>query len=116
MFLKKIMGVTTPAYLPIRNVGHTSFLLFEILVDAVFDNLASLFRYLLKSEIFIAISPKFLVVTLFSFHPTVCTGFIVFRASRSNISHTTPRLVYKWFLLIYKMSYAVGIIGYASVE
>ena len=47
--------------------------------------------------------------TIFTF--TVCTGFIVFRASRASISRSTPRLVYKWFLLIYKMSYAVGIIG-----
>jgi len=25
------------------------------------------------------------------------------------------RLVYKWFLLIYKMSYATGIVGYMAV-
>ena len=28
---------------------------------------------------------------------------------------TTPRLVYKWFLLIYKISYFVGIFGYLTM-
>lgn len=28
------------------------------------------------------------------------------------ISGTTPRLVYKWFYFIYKLSYALGIVGY----
>jgi RING finger protein 121 len=28
---------------------------------------------------------------------------------------TTPRLVYKWFLLIYKVSYCTGIFGYFTM-
>lgn len=39
-------------------------------------------------------------------------GFVSFRATRKPLVGTTPRLVYKWFLLIYKVSYAIGIAGY----
>jgi len=46
---------------------------------------------------------------------SVVTGFIVFRASQPVLGCSTPRLVYKWFLFIYKMSYATGIIGYIIV-
>uniref|UniRef100_UPI00358E9544 E3 ubiquitin ligase Rnf121-like isoform X1 n=1 Tax=Myxine glutinosa TaxID=7769 RepID=UPI00358E9544 len=46
---------------------------------------------------------------------SVITSYIIFRATRKPLSGTTPRLVYKWFLLIYKMSYATGILGYIAV-
>ncbi|XP_042667320.1 RING finger protein 121 isoform X4 [Centrocercus urophasianus] len=55
---------------------------------------------------------RFLVVwVLFS----AVTAFVTFRATRKPLVQTTPRLVYKWFLLIYKMSYATGIVGYMAV-
>ncbi|XP_019355931.1 E3 ubiquitin ligase RNF121 isoform X2 [Alligator mississippiensis] len=55
---------------------------------------------------------RFLVIwVLFS----TVTAFITFRATRKPLVQTTPRLVYKWFLLIYKMSYATGIVGYMAV-
>ncbi|XP_049791887.1 RING finger protein 121 [Schistocerca nitens] len=41
------------------------------------------------------------------------TGFIVRKAMQKPILGTTPRLVYKWFYFLYKLSYALGIIGYA---
>ncbi|XP_025902862.1 RING finger protein 121, partial [Nothoprocta perdicaria] len=43
------------------------------------------------------------------------TAFVTFRATRKPLVQTTPRLVYKWFLLIYKLSYATGIVGYMAV-
>ncbi|OXB62456.1 hypothetical protein ASZ78_013800 [Callipepla squamata] len=55
---------------------------------------------------------RFLVIwVLFS----AVTAFVTFRATRKPLVQTTPRLVYKWFLLIYKMSYATGIVGYMAV-
>ncbi|XP_048776384.1 E3 ubiquitin ligase Rnf121-like isoform X2 [Ostrea edulis] len=46
---------------------------------------------------------------------SIITGFIAFKATRKPISGSTPRLVYKWFLVIYKISYFLGIVGYMSV-
>jgi RING finger protein 121 len=43
---------------------------------------------------------------------SVITGFVSFKATRKPIAGTTPRLVYKWFLLAYKLSYGIGIAGY----
>ncbi|XP_069409583.1 E3 ubiquitin ligase RNF121 isoform X4 [Ovis canadensis] len=55
---------------------------------------------------------RFLVIwILFS----TVTAFVTFRATRKPLVQTTPRLVYKWFLLIYKISYATGIVGYMAV-
>ncbi|XP_018775683.1 RING finger protein 121 isoform X8 [Serinus canaria] len=55
---------------------------------------------------------RFLVIwVLFS----AVTAFVTFRATRKPLVQTTPRLVYKWFLLIYKISYATGIVGYMAV-
>nr|XP_031536813.1 uncharacterized protein LOC102537798 isoform X4 [Vicugna pacos] len=55
---------------------------------------------------------RFLVIwILFS----AITAFVTFRATRKPLVQTTPRLVYKWFLLIYKISYATGIVGYMAV-
>uniref|UniRef100_A0A8D0L9V1 Ring finger protein 175 n=1 Tax=Sphenodon punctatus TaxID=8508 RepID=A0A8D0L9V1_SPHPU len=46
---------------------------------------------------------------------SVITSYIIFRATRKPLSGRTPRLVYKWFLLIYKLSYAIGIVGYLTI-
>lgn len=52
---------------------------------------------------------RFVIVwTLFS----IVTGFVTFKATRKPLAGGTPRLVYKWFLFIYKLSYALGMIGY----
>ncbi|XP_018580148.1 RING finger protein 121 [Anoplophora glabripennis] len=40
------------------------------------------------------------------------TSLIVRKAIQKPIERTTPRLVYKWFLLLYKLSYILGLIGY----
>uniref|UniRef100_W5MPH9 Ring finger protein 175 n=1 Tax=Lepisosteus oculatus TaxID=7918 RepID=W5MPH9_LEPOC len=46
---------------------------------------------------------------------SVITSYVIFRATRKPLSGRTPRMVYKWFLLIYKLSYAVGIVGYVAI-
>ncbi len=46
---------------------------------------------------------------------TVITTYVNFRATRSPIARTTPRLFYKWFLLVHKVTYALGIIGYVGL-
>ncbi|KAH1169827.1 hypothetical protein KIL84_000812 [Mauremys mutica] len=51
---------------------------------------------------------------------SVITSYIIFRATRKPLSGRTARnvffrLVYKWFLLIYKLSYAIGIVGYLAI-
>ena len=43
------------------------------------------------------------------------TSFVTKRSLEKPIQGTTPRLVYKWFLLIYKISYFIGIFGYITM-
>ncbi|XP_043222647.1 RING finger protein 121-like isoform X1 [Amphibalanus amphitrite] len=43
---------------------------------------------------------------------TCITLMIGFKAMKKPLDGTTPRLVYKWFLLLYKVSYGLGIVGY----
>ncbi|KAM6206107.1 LOW QUALITY PROTEIN: RING finger protein 175 [Sarcoramphus papa] len=38
-----------------------------------------------------------------------------FRATCKPLSGRTPQWVYKWFLLIYKVGYAIGIVGYLVI-
>ncbi|XP_015520256.1 E3 ubiquitin ligase Rnf121 isoform X1 [Neodiprion pinetum] len=50
---------------------------------------------------------------IFLWHVFSCiTWLIVRKALQRPIQGTTPRLVYKWFYFIYKLSYTLGIIGY----
>ncbi|MEQ2169312.1 hypothetical protein GOODEAATRI_023945, partial [Goodea atripinnis] len=53
---------------------------------------------------------------------SVITSYIIFRATRKPLVFLVPlttclisRMVYKWFLLIYKLSYAVGVLGYLAI-
>lgn len=46
---------------------------------------------------------------------TLITTYVNYRATRSPIARTTPRLFYKWFLLVHKVTYALGIIGYVGL-
>lgn len=43
---------------------------------------------------------------------TILTAVVMRKALVKPIQGSTPRLVYKWFYFIYKLSYALGIIGY----
>ncbi|RHZ74341.1 hypothetical protein Glove_226g36 [Diversispora epigaea] len=44
---------------------------------------------------------------------SLANTWVLYQASRKPLDHKTPRLVYKWFSIVYKVSYAVGIIGYS---
>ncbi|XP_033103768.1 RING finger protein 121-like isoform X2 [Anneissia japonica] len=46
---------------------------------------------------------------------SIITGYIIFKATRKPLPGNTPRLVYKWFYILYKLSYALGIAGYSIV-
>ncbi|CAO1413523.1 unnamed protein product [Diamesa serratosioi] len=43
---------------------------------------------------------------------SLITGVVMRKAYQKPIQGNTPRLVYKWFLFIYKLSYGLGIVGY----
>eukprot|EP01134_Creolimax_fragrantissima_P002166 CFRG2166T1 len=43
---------------------------------------------------------------------SVITGWVTFKATRKPLHSRTPKLVYNYFLLMYKICYAVGLIGY----
>lgn len=43
---------------------------------------------------------------------TLITSFVVRRVAEKPLAPTSPRLVYKWFLLLHKVSYGLGIFGY----
>ncbi|XP_078038062.1 E3 ubiquitin ligase Rnf121 isoform X1 [Augochlora pura] len=43
------------------------------------------------------------------------TGLVVRKAVQKPIVGTTPRLVYKWFLFIYTLSFVLGIVSYVIV-
>ncbi|NXO60704.1 RN175 protein, partial [Aramus guarauna] len=46
---------------------------------------------------------------------SVITSYITFRAACKSLSGRTLRLAYKWFLLIYKLSCAIRIVGYLAI-
>uniref|UniRef100_F1L5A0 RING finger protein 121 n=1 Tax=Ascaris suum TaxID=6253 RepID=F1L5A0_ASCSU len=55
---------------------------------------------------------RFLVTwVLYSLFSTL----IWYKATRPQISGTTPRFVYKWFLFLHKLSYVLGIAGYLLI-
>ncbi|VDM71933.1 unnamed protein product, partial [Strongylus vulgaris] len=43
---------------------------------------------------------------------TICSTWIWRKSTEDHISGTTPRLVYKWFLFLHKLSYVLGVAGY----
>jgi len=45
---------------------------------------------------------------------TLCTLFILRQASRHPLNKTTPRLVYTWFIFLYRICYVVASVGYFS--
>ena len=43
---------------------------------------------------------------------TAANSVVALKAIRSHVTGATPRIVYKWFLLLHKLSYVLGIAGY----
>ncbi|GES86971.1 RING finger protein 175 [Rhizophagus clarus] len=43
---------------------------------------------------------------------SIANSWVLYLASRKPLDHQTPRLVYKWFSVVYKVSYAVGTDGF----
>ncbi|KAI5703793.1 hypothetical protein M8J76_007385 [Diaphorina citri] len=46
---------------------------------------------------------------------SVITGLVAKKVTQSPIERTTPRLVYKWFYFLYKLSLFLGIVGYIII-
>jgi len=46
---------------------------------------------------------------------TIITLFVIWKATRFPVNPTTPRLVYKWFYNVHRVTYALGIIGYLII-
>lgn len=43
---------------------------------------------------------------------TALSGFVLYKTLEKPLHRATPRLVYKWFYLVHKGSYGIGILGY----
>jgi len=43
---------------------------------------------------------------------SLATFFVVYKATRRRLQVYTPRLVYRWFLFVYQVTYFLGIVGY----
>ncbi|KAI9143220.1 hypothetical protein BKA69DRAFT_1062954, partial [Paraphysoderma sedebokerense] len=55
---------------------------------------------------------RFIVIwTIFA----ILNSWVLYRATRRPISSKTPRLVYKWYSVMYKLCYAVGVFGYTMM-
>ncbi|KAK4515762.1 uncharacterized protein ATC70_010715 [Mucor velutinosus] len=55
---------------------------------------------------------RFLVFwTLYS----ILNGFVIYKASRKPLEAMTPRMVYKWFTVVYNVSFVVGLVGYIII-
>lgn len=46
---------------------------------------------------------------------TVVTAFITHKARKKPLHGSTPRLVYQWFLVVFRISYTIGVFGYILV-
>lgn len=46
---------------------------------------------------------------------TLITVFIIWKATKSPLTPYTPRLVYKWFYNVHRVTYALGILGYMMI-
>ncbi|KAF9577127.1 hypothetical protein BGW38_007863, partial [Lunasporangiospora selenospora] len=46
---------------------------------------------------------------------SILNSWIIFKSTRKPLHHMTPKLVYRWYWLIYQISYVVGIIGYCCM-
>jgi RING finger protein 121/175 len=55
---------------------------------------------------------RFICIWLFF---TFCTIFVSLKSTRTPIERKTPRLVYKWFLLVHKITYFLGVVGYIGL-
>jgi RING finger protein 121 len=55
---------------------------------------------------------RFLIIWIFF---STITSIIFFKASKSPIDKSTPRWLYKWFLLVHKISYVLGVVGYIGL-
>ena len=58
------------------------------------------------------IHTRFLIIWIIF---TILTGIVFRRATRTPLKKTTPRLVYKWFLFVHKVTYFIGVAGYVGL-
>ena len=55
---------------------------------------------------------RFLIIWIFF---TSITTVIFFKATKTPLDKSTPRWLYKWFLLVHKISYFLGVLGYIGL-
>ncbi|ORZ11554.1 hypothetical protein BCR42DRAFT_421327 [Absidia repens] len=46
---------------------------------------------------------------------SIVNGFVIHKASRKPLESMTPRMVYKWYSVLYTASFAVGLVGYCMM-
>ncbi|KAI8137093.1 RING finger protein 121-like protein [Fennellomyces sp. T-0311] len=46
---------------------------------------------------------------------SLLNGFVLYKASRNPLEAMTPRMVYKWYTVIYNTSFVVGVLGYCLI-
>ncbi|KAG0192785.1 hypothetical protein DFQ28_007689 [Apophysomyces sp. BC1034] len=46
---------------------------------------------------------------------SLINGFVIYKASRKPLEAMAPRMVYKWYTVVYNASFVVGLVGYCII-
>ncbi|KAG1048034.1 hypothetical protein G6F46_010858 [Rhizopus delemar] len=46
---------------------------------------------------------------------SLLNGYVIYKASRQPLEAMTPRLVYKWYTVVYNASFVIGLVGYIII-
>lgn len=88
---------------------------------ALFALYSGWYRFLIFWALFSVLNGVGKSIFFFSFSRDKYTYFVVvvliviYKASRKPLESMTPRMVYKWFTVLYNVSFVVGLIGYLII-